>query len=106
MQLKPITSPDAVVPANVALVVVLAVSVITSAGVVRSLAEHAQPLGAVAPVAPFIVITAVQVPLVPLVYVPALPPPTVAEAEHPDTVNFVPPEITVEVRALPTTSNG
>lgn len=39
------------------------------------------------------VITTVQVPVVPEVNFPAVDPPDVAEAEHPDVVNLVPLEI-------------
>lgn len=65
MQLKPMTSPDAVVPTSVAVVVVLAVWPMTSPGVVRSVAEQAQPLGAVA-LLPIETVT-LQLPAVPLV---------------------------------------
>lgn len=54
-----------------------------------SFAEHAQPLGAVIPVAPFMVMTTVQVPVVPEANCPAVAPPTVVPAEHPEIVNLV-----------------
>lgn len=57
-----------------------------------SSAAHDQPVGAVSPVAPLIVITAVHV-FAPTVNVPAAAPPVVAEIEQPLVVNFVPLEI-------------
>ena len=92
--MKLTTSPLTVVPVIVAVVVEEAVVCWTSAGVVLSLAEQCQPVGAVRPVAPFIVITTAQDPVVPDVYVPAVAPPVVADTEHPVVVNFVPFEIT------------
>ena len=83
-------SPEFVVPVTVHVVVVLADCEIRLAGVVKSAAWHAQPLAAVIPVAPLIVITTVQVPVVPLTNDPEDGPPTVVPAEHPEIVNFVP----------------
>ena len=88
------TSPLTVVPDIVAVVWLLAVCVITSDGVVWSLAEQAQPFVALAPVAPFMVITTVQVPVVPDVNFPAAAPPNVVLFEQPDAVNLVPELIT------------
>lgn len=60
------------------------------ADVVKSVASQAHPLGAVSPVAPFIVITTVQE-LAPIVNFPAVAPPTVDVIDvHPVAVNFVP----------------
>lgn len=50
-----------------------------------------QPFGAVKPVAPLMVTITVQV-FAPRVIFPAAAPPVVAETEHPEVVNFVPPE--------------
>lgn len=66
---------------------------ISMVGAVRSCAWQDQPFGAVAPVAPAIVMTTVQV-LAPRVITPAAAPPVVEDTEHPDVVNFVPPEMT------------
>lgn len=91
MQEKSITS---VAPApagmlKLAVVVLLVDSDIKTVVAVSSLARHAHPLAEVKPVAPFIVMTAVQV-LAPRVNLPAVAPPVVEEMEHPDVVNFVP----------------
>lgn len=85
------TSPDTVVPVIVQVVALTADWLTRFAGVVRSEAAQDQPFGAVNPVAPFMVITTVQAPVVPLVRVPAVAPPVVAETEQPEVVNFVPP---------------
>lgn len=91
------SSPETVVPAIVAVVVELPVCAnnpVNKAGtVVRSAPSQIQPFGADSPVAPFIVMTTVQVPVVPDVKWPIVAPPSVAEFEHPEAVNFVPPEI-------------
>ena len=92
MQPKLMTSPETVVPVRVAVVVVEALWLMRLAGVVRSDAEQCQPLGAVMPVAPFMVMVTVQVPVVPLAKVPAVAPPTVVPAEHPLMVNLVAPD--------------
>ncbi len=91
---KIIVSPDTVVPDTVQVVVDEAVCFRVSAVVVTSAAEHAHPLFAVNPVAPFMVMTTVQVPVVPDANCPAVAPPTVVPAEHPEIVNLVPPERT------------
>lgn len=65
---------------------------ISTVGAVRSCAWQLHPFGAVAPVAPLIVTTTVHV-LAPSVNVPAAAPPVVADTEHPDVVNLVPPEM-------------
>lgn len=84
-----IASPLTVVPLSVAVVVLVAVCLIVSEGVVRSFAKHAQPFGAVAE--PPIVIVTVHVPVVPDVNEPAVAPPTRAVSEQPALdVNFVP----------------
>lgn len=93
MQPKLIISPETVVPEMVAVVVVLAIVWILSAGVVSSFAQHVHPFVAVEPVAPLMVTTTVQVPVVPDVYLPADPPPIVEETLHPVAVNFVAPII-------------
>jgi hypothetical protein len=82
------TSPETVVPDIVAVVAVDAVVCCLSAGVVRSFAKQVQPVGAVAERP--IVITTVQVPVVPLVYVPTVDCPTSVELAHPDAVKVVP----------------
>jgi hypothetical protein len=84
MQLNEITSLASVVPLNVAVVALLAVCPIRSAGVVRSVAVHCQPVGAVAELP--MVTTTVQVPVVPETNVPAVAPPT----------NEVPEQVLVE----------
>ena len=58
-------------------------------------------MGAVAPVAPFIVMTTVQVPVVPEVKCPAAAPPTVADAEQPESVNLVLPDINAAPLIVP-----
>lgn len=58
--------------------------------VVRSLAKHAHPLGAVRPVAPLIVITTVHTPVVPDTIVPAEAPATPIVALQPVMVKGVP----------------
>lgn len=78
------------IPDNVKVEVVVAVCVTKSAEVVRSLALHAQPCGAVIPG----VITTVHVPVVPDLKEPAVAPPTRVEFEQPDAVKVEPFEIT------------
>ena len=90
MQPNSMTSPETVVPENVAVVLVLAVFVMMSAGVVLSLAKQDQPVGAVTPTPPFSVTTTVQAPVVPDLKVPAVPEPASVLTEQPDAVNFVP----------------
>jgi len=92
---------ETVVPESVPVVVVLAVWR-NKLPVVSSFDQHDQPLGAVAPVAPLIVITAVQAPVVPEVNCPAAPPPTGEVAKHPETVNVVPVDIIVSIWLPPT----
>ena len=75
------------------MVVVDAVMRIVSVVVVVSDAQQDQPFGAVSPVAPSMVTVTVQVPVVPLAKLPAVAPPTVVPAEHPDIVNLVPLEV-------------
>ena len=87
-QANEITSPLTVVPVTVAVVVVLALCEIKFAGVVLSLAEHAQPVAAVAEF-PIVIVT-VHVPVVPLAKVPPVAPPTKVELEQPEAVNVVP----------------
>ncbi len=77
-------------PAIVAVVVVVAVWYRWSVVVVRSFAKQAHPFGAVAPVAPASVMTAVQVPDVPDTNEPAEAPPLSVEVEHPEIVAVVP----------------
>lgn len=105
MHEKLITSVAPVVTGIVKLAVVVVLDdspPIKSAGVVLSCAEHVQPLGAVNPVAPFIVTITVQT-FAPSVNVPAVAPPVVAETEQPEVVNFVPLEMTPLVVVLPPT---
>jgi hypothetical protein len=59
------------------------------AAVVSSFAWQDQPLVAVSPVAPFMVMTALQL-LAPRVNLPAVAPPVVLLIEQPVVVNFVP----------------
>ena len=87
-----ITSPETVVPVMAQVVADDALKFMTSAGVVRSRARQIQPFGAVAPVAPAMVMVTVQVPVVPDAKVPDIGPPTVVELEQPDAVNLVPDE--------------
>jgi hypothetical protein len=101
MHPKLMTSPLAVVPEIVAVVTLDAVWFILSAVVVMSFAKQAQPVGAVMPVAPAIVIITVQTPVVPDAKVPAVEPPTVVEFEQPDAVNFVPDEISAGAFRFP-----
>lgn len=62
---------------------------IRTIGAVLSCAWQDQPLGAVRPVAPFMVTMAVQL-LAPRVNMPAVAPPVVADIEQPLVVNLVP----------------
>jgi hypothetical protein len=73
------TSPLAVVPEIVAVVVLVAVWWSTSAGVVRSFAQQLNPLVAVMPG----VMVTVHVPAVPLANFPPHVPPTLLVREHP-----------------------
>lgn len=79
------------VPAIVAVVVVVAVSAQRSVVVVKLFAQHDHPLGAVA-VLP-IVTTTVQVPVVPEANCPDVAPPTVVPFEQPVAVYFVPSDM-------------
>lgn len=101
MQLKLITSvaPAPAGTLKLAVVVLSADCSTKIVGAVRSLAEQCQPLVAVAPVAPFIVTTTVQV-LAPSVNFPAVAPPVVDETEQPDVVNLVPTEASPPLTAI------
>lgn|SRR5579871_1055786 len=82
------TSPDAVVPDKIAVVVDPPVCLIVSAVVVRSFAQQDHPCAAVNEL-PKVIVT-VQVPVVPELYEPDDAPPTSVLFEHPDAVNVVP----------------
>lgn len=102
MHLKETRSPLVVVTFRVAVVVELA-DCEPAIPLVRSFTEQAQPVGAVKPVAPFMVMTGEQIPVVVVLNWPDVAPPAVFEiVAQPDaTVNFVPVDMYPEAFHAP-----